>query len=104
LPSRGSGGSGAGTKARHGSSTACQALRQYFTHAQAAAPARAAAFLQGTVEEQRRIRADLVSVAQFLLGVRGGVFDTARAVDESLPTAIPQSGCTCHAIIHSPTD
>lgn len=34
-----------------------------------AAPTRAAAFLQGTAEEQQCIKADLVSVAQFLLGV-----------------------------------
>jgi hypothetical protein len=49
--------------------TARQALLQQFTHEQAAAPTRAAAFLQGTVEEQQRIRADVGSVAQFLLGV-----------------------------------
>ncbi len=48
--------------------TASQALQQYFTHEQAIAPTRAAAFLQGTPEDQQRLRADLVSVAQFLLG------------------------------------
>jgi hypothetical protein len=38
------------------------------THEQATAPTRAAAFLQDTAEEQQRIKADVVSVAQFLLG------------------------------------
>ena len=52
-----------------GHPTARQALQQYFTHEQAPAPTRAAAFLQRTAEEQQRIKADLVSVAQFLLGV-----------------------------------
>ena len=47
--------------------SARQALQQYFSHLDAAAPARAAAFLQGTPEQQR-LRADLVSAAQFLLG------------------------------------
>jgi hypothetical protein len=50
--------------------TARQALLQHFTHEQAATPTptRAAAFLHGSAEEQQRIKADLVSVAQFLLG------------------------------------
>lgn len=49
--------------------SACHALRQHFSHPDAAAPTRAAAFLQGTPADQQRLRSDLVTTAQFLLGV-----------------------------------
>ncbi|WP_395741150.1 nucleotidyl transferase AbiEii/AbiGii toxin family protein [Prosthecobacter sp.] len=51
-----------------GYETACQALRRYFIHPDAAAPARAAAFLRAFSDDQQRIREDLVSTARFLLG------------------------------------
>ena len=51
-----------------GFATARGALKRYFSDVDAEAPIRAAEFLRGTVEDSRRVREDLVTVAKFLLG------------------------------------
>lgn len=51
-----------------GYESTCRALRQYFSHPESAAHARAAAFLPGSPADQQRLRSDLVTTAQFLLG------------------------------------
>ena len=51
-----------------GFATAQEALRRYFSDVGPEAPVRAAEFLRGTVEDSRRVRDDLVTVAKFLLG------------------------------------
>jgi hypothetical protein len=51
-----------------GYETAIEALRRDFVEIGSAGPVRAAEFVRGTVEDQKRVREELASAARFLLG------------------------------------